>query len=90
MCENLCKVAHVVNHERKTKVKLQVFGNMCRTLQNMCKNHGRIAHVVENVSKIQVHVHGLVENFANPGLQRLKQKREMILNSGQQEIQFTR
>ena len=90
MCENLCKIAHVVNHERKTQVKLQVFGNMCQTLQNMCKNHGKIAHVVENASKTQVNLHGVVENVANPGLQQLKQKREIISKSSQQEIQFTR
>ena len=90
MCENLCRLAHVVNNVRKTQVKLQVFGNMCQTWQNMCKNHCKLAHFVENASNTQVNLHGFAEHFANLGLQQLKQKREMISKSGQQGIQFTR
>ena len=75
MCENFCRIAHVVNNVRKTQVKLQVFGNMCQTWKNMCKNHCKTAHFVENASKTQVNLNGFVEHFANPVLQRLKKTR---------------
>ena len=60
--QNQCKIAHVVNHVHKTKVKPNVLKNMQKTKcyeksANMSENvrdQCKIAHVVDHVHKAYV------------------------------------